>query len=112
MSQFRCTRCQLFGRAIRLEGKPEARWDWLLTRASRDFEKRKLTANCRFCRGTMRKRLRVWSVLSTAERIKRREADRWRTRWTENRRLARLTPDEDAMAADFARLAEWAEGWR
>jgi hypothetical protein len=30
----------------------------------------------------------------------------------ECRRLARLTPDEDAMATDFARLAGRAEGWR
>jgi hypothetical protein len=30
----------------------------------------------------------------------------------ECRRLARLTPQEDAMAADFARLARRTEGWR
>jgi hypothetical protein len=30
----------------------------------------------------------------------------------ECRRLARLTPVEDAIAADFARLAERTEGWR
>jgi hypothetical protein len=30
----------------------------------------------------------------------------------ECRRLADLTPDEDAMAADFAKLAGQAEGWR
>jgi hypothetical protein len=30
----------------------------------------------------------------------------------ECRRLARLTPEEDAMAADFARLAGRTEGWR
>jgi Protein of unknown function (DUF3018) len=30
----------------------------------------------------------------------------------ECRRLARLTPEEDAMAADFAQIAGQAEGWR
>jgi hypothetical protein len=30
----------------------------------------------------------------------------------ECRRLARLTPGEDAIAADFARLAGRTEGWR
>jgi hypothetical protein len=30
----------------------------------------------------------------------------------ECRQLARLTAGEDAMAADFARLAEQTEGWR
>jgi hypothetical protein len=30
----------------------------------------------------------------------------------ECRRLARLTPDEDALAVDFARLAGRTEGWR
>jgi len=30
----------------------------------------------------------------------------------ECRRLARLTPEEDATAADFARLAGRTEGWR
>ena len=30
----------------------------------------------------------------------------------ECRQLARLTPEEDAIAADFARLAGRAEGWR
>ena len=30
----------------------------------------------------------------------------------ECRRLAHLTAEEDAMAADFARLSEQTEGWR
>jgi hypothetical protein len=30
----------------------------------------------------------------------------------ECRELAQLTPEEDAMAADFASLAERTEGWR
>lgn len=30
----------------------------------------------------------------------------------ECRRLARLTPEDDAIAADFARLAERTEEWR
>ncbi len=30
----------------------------------------------------------------------------------ECRQLAHLTPEEDAAAADFARLAEQTEGWR
>ncbi len=30
----------------------------------------------------------------------------------ECRRLAQLTPEEDAIATDFARLAEQTEGWR
>jgi hypothetical protein len=37
----------------------------------------------------------------------------YRTRLAEEcRRLAQLTPDEDAMAASFARRAGRTEGWR
>jgi len=37
----------------------------------------------------------------------------YRTRLADEcRRLSKLTPEEDEMAADFAHLAEQTEGWR
>jgi len=41
------------------------------------------------------------------------ERSGYRDRLTDEcRRVARLTPEEDAAAAGFARLAERTEGWR